>query len=265
MTTVHHVDVHPQRMHKQKMSTVNKENAIPYYLQLAVILREKISTGEYLPNELLPSERELCEAYDVSRSTVRQTMQTLKDESLIRKQRGIGTRVASSPKIEQNLTGFHDFDLQMQEQGHDASMVILGHEILRGSGRAQRLLKLKETESIFRLDRLRLVGGKPVFIEKIYLPLARFPHISDSDFAATDLFLKKVKNDYGITLGQVKVFLEPVLLYDAECASLSIQKKPAPGLLFERITHDDTGVPIAMTKRVFRGDSCRHILEIKTR
>lgn len=252
-------------MHTQKMSRVNKENAIPYYLQLAAILREKINTGEYLPDQLLPSERELCEAYDVSRSTVRQTMQTLKDENLIRKQRGVGTRVATLPKIEQNLAGFHDFDLQMQEQGHDASMVILGHEILRGPGRAQRLLDLEKTESIFRLDRLRLVEGEPVFIEKIYLPLTSFPHISASDFAATDLFLKKVKDDYGITLGQVKVFLEPVLLYDTECDTLLIQKKPAPGLLFERITHDDTGVPIAMTKRVFRGDRCRHILEIKTR
>jgi len=247
------------------MNRVNKENAIPYYLQLAVILREKIHTGEYLPDELIPSERELCEAYDVSRSTVRQTMQNLKDEGLIRKQRGVGTRVAAPSKIEQNLSGFHDFDLQMAEQGRDATMTILGHKILSGPGRAQRLLNLAENESIFRLDRLRFVGSDPVFIEKIYLPLAKFPDISESDFAATDLFLKKVKNDYGMILGQVKVFLEPVLLYDFECDTMLIEKRPAPGLLVERITHDDADSPIALTKRLFRGDLCRHILEIKTK
>lgn len=247
------------------MNTVNKENAIPYYLQLADILREKILTGEYHPDELIPSERELCENYDVSRSTVRQTMQTLKEENLIRKQRGVGTRVVAPSKIEQNLSGFHDFDLQMLEQGHDASMTILGHKMLNCPGRAQRLLELEENDSIFRLDRLRFVGSNPVFIEKIYLPVTKFPNISESDFTGTDLFLKKVKDEYGIILGQVKVFLEPVLLYDIECDTMQIKNRPAPGLLIERITHDDTGSPIVMTKRVFRGDLCRHILEIKTK
>jgi GntR family transcriptional regulator len=153
----------------------------------------------------------------------------------------------------------------MLEQGRDAAMTILGHEILNGPGRAQRLLGLRKNESIFRLDRLRFVGSEPVFIEKIYLPLAKFPDISEADFIATDLFLKKIKDDYGMILGQVKVFLEPVLLLDAECDTMLVKIRPAPGLLVERITHDETDMPIALTKRVFRGDLCRHVLEIKSR
>lgn len=247
------------------METVNRDNGIPYYLQLANILREKVLSGEYQPDALLPSERELCKAYELSRSTVRQTMQILKDEGLIHKQRGVGTRVTVFSKIEQNLSGFHDFDLQMLEQGYNASMTLLGHEILSGPGRARQLLKLTEEELIFRVDRLRFVRDEPVFIEKIYLPLNKFSGISESDFIGTDIFLKKVKDDYGLVPREVKVFLEPVLLYDVECDTMQIQKRPAPGLLIERITHDEVGVPIAMTKRVFRGDLCRHILEIKSK
>lgn len=245
------------------MNTINKENAIPYYLQLADILRGKILSGEFESNELIPSEREFCDSYDVSRSTVRQTMQVLKEEGLIRKQRGVGTRVSPSSRIEQDLSGFHDFDLQMLEQGHHASMVILGQKTLTGPSRAQRLMNLDERENILQVDRLRMVDSAPVFIEKIYLPVSKFPNITEKDFTDTNLFLDKLKTDYGVTLGQVKVFLEPVLLDEAECEIMDITKTPSPGLLLERISHDKYNKPIAVTKRLFRGDLCRHMLMIK--
>ncbi len=247
------------------MTIVDKENPIPYYLQLASILRHKINSGEFSADQLIPSERELCDRYGVSRSTVRQAMQTLKEEGLIWKQRGVGTRIAPPAKIEQNLSGYHDFDLQMIEQGHDVTMTILGHTLLYGSGRAGRLLELSQTDEIFRLDRLRFVDNDPVFLEKIYMPVKRFINISQSDFLETDLFLKKVKEEYDIVLGPARVFLEPVLLHDEECDTMQIEQRPAAGLLFERISLDDSGRPVALTKRIFRGDRCRHLLEIKAK
>lgn len=245
------------------MNFVDKNNAIPYYLQLADILRKQIHSGAFGQDTLLPSERELCDTYDVSRSTIRQCMQLLKEEGLIRKQRGVGTRVERNPKIEQDLMGYHNFDLQMLEKGHAASVEVLGHEVLSSPGRMQRLMNLAENAEILKVVRLRVVDREPVFLEKIYMPLGKYPDLKLEDFQNTDIFLKQLKKKFHTNLAEAKVFIEPVVLDEAERNILGIETEPSPGLMFERISYDDTGAAVAVTKRVFRGDRCRHMLVIR--
>lgn len=245
------------------MTLIDKDSAIPYYFQLADTLRNQIKSGSYKAGELLPSERELCLSYDVSRSTVRQAIQLLREEGLIRKERGVGTRIESRPKIEQDLLGYHNFDLQMLKKGHSASVNLLKDEILDKPGRVQRLMKLPEESSIFKVVRLRLVDNEPVFLEKIYMPLERFPGLRKEIFLKTDIFLKQIGSEYNITLGDAKLYIEPVILDASEREVLGITEHPVPGLMFERISYDDQGQAIAVTKRVFAGDRCRHLLDIK--
>lgn len=245
------------------MSFVDKDSAIPYYLQLANTLRGQISSGAFDSGELLPSERELCDSYNVSRSTVRQAIQLLREEGLIRKERGVGTRIERRPKIEQDLLGYHNFDLQMLEKGYTASVSVLNHEVLTTPGRVQRLMRLAEGEPVFKVVRLRSVNSEPVFIEKIYMPLARFPDLRVEDFLKTDIFLKHLGSEYSTRLGDAKVFVEPVILDEGERKILEIKDQLAAGLMFERISFDSQGEAVAITKRVFRGDRCRHLLVIK--
>jgi GntR family transcriptional regulator len=55
----------------------------PLYLQLAEILRRKITTGELARLDALPSETTLTQAYEVSRDTVRRAVAMLRDEGLV--------------------------------------------------------------------------------------------------------------------------------------------------------------------------------------
>ena len=49
------------------MGDIDRFSSVPAYRQIADALRGQISTGEVSPGEKLPSERELCESYDVDR------------------------------------------------------------------------------------------------------------------------------------------------------------------------------------------------------
>ncbi len=227
------------------------------------MLRGQIGSGIYESDALLPSERELCETYAVSRSTVRQSMQLLKEDGLIRREKGVGTRVKRQPVLEQDLLGYHNFDLQMLEKGHAASVNVLKHEILKDGGRVQRLMNLPTHSHIFKVVRLRLVDNEPVFIEKVYMPLEKFPNLRKNDFLKTDIFLKHLGLEYSLTLGDAKLFIEPVILDEGEREILNIAQNPVAGLMFERISYDNKGQVIAVTKRVFSGDRCRHLMVIK--
>ena len=57
-------------------------------VQIASAIRDAIISGDLPVDERLPSEAELCDQFDVSRSTVREALKRLGAQSLIRTQRG---------------------------------------------------------------------------------------------------------------------------------------------------------------------------------
>ncbi|MCB0890280.1 MAG: GntR family transcriptional regulator, partial [Propionibacteriaceae bacterium] len=54
--------------------TLNRDSAVPLYLQLADELRQKILSGEWQPEQRIPSENELNQIYSISRMTIRQVL-----------------------------------------------------------------------------------------------------------------------------------------------------------------------------------------------
>lgn len=68
--------------------------AVPPYLRVAAILREKIEQGHLLPGEQVPSMAQLSEQYEISRGTARRVLITLRDAGLITITPGWGSFVA---------------------------------------------------------------------------------------------------------------------------------------------------------------------------
>ena len=66
------------------MNKIDKRCRIPYYYQLAEILRVQIQAGtEVNKSEILPSEEELIKTHKISKVTVRQAFNLLEREGLI--------------------------------------------------------------------------------------------------------------------------------------------------------------------------------------
>lgn len=61
--------------------------------EVADRLREKILRGKYIPGDKLPTETELMEMFQVSRSTLREAIRVLANAGWIRVQQGAGTFV----------------------------------------------------------------------------------------------------------------------------------------------------------------------------
>jgi len=82
--------------------SVDRQSVIPLYHQLKEILKDKIEKGKFREGNLIPSEREICEIYEVSRITARQAILDLVNDGLLYREGGRGTFVAS--KTEKKLT-----------------------------------------------------------------------------------------------------------------------------------------------------------------
>ena len=59
------------------------KGAVPLYVQIKMIIRDKILAREYAPGDSLPSEAQLQEMFHVSRITARQAIAQLESEGLV--------------------------------------------------------------------------------------------------------------------------------------------------------------------------------------
>jgi GntR family transcriptional regulator len=80
------------------VEAVNVQRHVPaVYHQIADFLRDEVNRGTYPAGNPLPSERELCERYTVSLTTVRRAVAILREEGLVTSRRGAPSTVRERP------------------------------------------------------------------------------------------------------------------------------------------------------------------------
>jgi GntR family transcriptional regulator len=137
------------------MSEIQRPGAL--YRQVAAAIRDAITSGEYPPGTMLPSETQLIERYGVSRPTVRNAVAALRAEGLIDVIHGKGSfvRAAPAPTMTINRTvsrsgGAYTLDGAVEWQQAEAPSIYrtTTTEI------TAPLLSLQEGEALFGVDRL---------------------------------------------------------------------------------------------------------------
>src|SRR6056297_1368072 len=103
------------------------------YLQVKESLAEKIKNDQFAIGNYLPTERELCEEYDVSRITVRRALEELEDEGFVVKERSKGVKVInqSIQYIKSALNQYQGFHAKMRNKGLEPMSFLKELEISR--------------------------------------------------------------------------------------------------------------------------------------
>jgi DNA-binding GntR family transcriptional regulator len=74
--------------------TLDRASVVPLYFQLAAALLERLDTGAWAPGARFPSEREIAEAFGVSRAVIRPALELLVGDGAIVREQGRGAFVA---------------------------------------------------------------------------------------------------------------------------------------------------------------------------
>lgn len=70
-------------------------SAVPLYIQVGALLRRRIENGHWVPGQKISTIEELEAEFGVARVTIRQAVELLEKDGLVRRQQGRGTFVAS--------------------------------------------------------------------------------------------------------------------------------------------------------------------------
>jgi len=136
------------------------EMPLPLYHQIYTILREQILDGTYIEDRPIPSELALAGMYNVSRVTIRATLEKLQKDGLISREKGRGTfprrqRLTSQP-APADLGGFMDYLVAL---GWRTRTRILEFDYVKPPRAIARQLALQEDDVVQKAVRLNSSKG----------------------------------------------------------------------------------------------------------
>jgi GntR family transcriptional regulator len=216
-------------------TSIKGDSVLPKYYQLKHILHELISSLQ--PGAPVPSEAELCRAYDVSRTTVRKALSELAQEGLVYSLQGKGTFKSDKKKVSSWVTMTGGLYADMTERGFKVSMKMLDMALIPAEENIARELKITEGDMVYKLLRLRFVDDKPFDMVTNFMPAARFPHLDQEDFDHTSLYFI-LKNKYGVHITSGVRLIEADSCTSEEAHYLEIEPK-SPLLVMRSTTFDE--------------------------
>jgi GntR family transcriptional regulator len=229
-------------------------SGLPLYLQLEQTLQQRIDSGEWVAGVQIPTEGELCEAYLVSRATVRQALARLVDRGLLLRERGRGTFVRDAGLIAGGR-GVTSFTAELAELGMIAGATVLDRSVVTaGEQDVDDALQLDPEAPLLWLRRLRTGNGKPIGVQTTLLPLQRFAGIEDVDLRDRSLYAV-LRETWGVVPTEaIETFT--VVAADAETAKLLEVPEGTPAFHVDRLTFD-AREPFEFARSVMRGDRYR--------
>lgn len=232
---------------------------IPLYHQLRQALRDRIAAGEWHPGDQVPTIRELCHLYGVSRITAIQALGALAHEGVLARKQGKGTFVAE-PKIEHGPVRLLSFTEDITRRGHVPGSRILELARIPASQTIAARLQVARGDAVVLLRRLRLTDGKPMGVQNAYLPDDFFPGLAEVREPIDSLY-RLLDTRYGVVPTKATEAYEPIVV-DNDTASLLGVRRGAPAFSVERLTRDQRNRLVEFTVSVLRGDRYKVVLDL---
>lgn len=153
------------------------------YKVIANAVRKKIIEKEHLPDQKLPSEKEMGETFQASKLTIKKAIDILVSEGLIVKRRGSGTFVKSL-SVEEMERLIVDNQMRGTTAFHPDKVVtskVLQFEIVSATEKVASKLNVPLGTQVYEIYRVRLVNKQPTVIEKTFMPVSIIPGLRQKD------------------------------------------------------------------------------------
>lgn len=216
----------------------------PKYHAIAADLATKIRSGEYRPGQALPSQRDLSAAYGVTMMTLRQALRVVEDDGLVSQQVGRGTFV-TEPRAAYQLDSLRGLAEDLREQGHTVRTEVVGV-------RTDRAPAELGTDRALRIERVRLLGGRPAVHQVSWVRQPYGSMVRAVDFTRVSLYAALSEHD--VVVHRATERLRPAVL-DATIGALLHRAEGVPVFVSDRVTYGMDGEPVVVDRATILGDA----------
>lgn len=178
------------------------------YKEIEEFIMEGIRSERFAPHSLLPTEKQLCEMFQVSRMTVNKALNHLEEKGFVKRVRGSGSYV-KLPYLEHDVVTMASFTEQQRRRGVKTTTKLLSYSIIRAKDIPQKKLAKKlcvgQDEMLHYFVRLRYGNGKPIALQYTYVPVSRISTIDISYLSKS--FYEYIEKKLKMALGNGQSYL----------------------------------------------------------
>lgn len=225
--------------------------SMPLYYQIVTDIKDKIEKGIFLPGEKIPTENTLSKTYNVSRVTVRNALNALKDTGLVEHRVNKGFYVA---QITGKAGGHDDFSLydDLVAMGLTPASKIISMTTEKCGTGLSGIFGCAPEDFVIVIHRLRLANGVPFAIERNYLPFSVFEGINPWELENESL-IKVMEEQFGIRITYTTQTLKAVAPTQEEKELLELSSN-APLLYIKSRVYDKNETVVKYAKVIYRTD-----------
>lgn len=232
---------------------VSRDNALPLYYQLSNDLVEKIKSGDFPPNSMLPPEIELAQTYKISRNTVRHALSLLVQNGYLERIPGKGTffldRRGNLMRDQWVISSIEDMlELTKQSRVDYTSMMVLDHP----PAFVMKDLELKKWNKVCYFEGVKYRDKDAVSYLRVYLPYEIGIQVRDKDRGQKTIFLY-MEEKLGIEITRVDEYMS-VDVWTSEDYRKLKSKVGDPKVIIKRIYFSEDR-PIEVSVNHYRSDN----------
>lgn len=224
----------------------------PIYLQLREVIRNKIEEGEYLPGMAIPSENDLADTYGINRMTVRNAIDALVNEGILKRVQGKGVYVVGN-KVERDLETLGGFNQTMKEKKTHPCTKVLTKTLRKAGDKYSLVFGIKPDDDIYYIKRICSADSEPISLEEILIPKYVVPKLEGIDLGVFSIY--EVYGFYNIEVTRAWQTLDLIQLEPRDARMLGIDANLSV-MLFECTSYDDKDRVIEFARTYTRGDKC---------
>lgn len=232
------------------------------YVEVRNTITEKIESGEWPIGYKIPKETELCEEFEVSRTTVRHALSYLVNDGKIRRIKGTGSFVSRPQLFEKTTLFIQSFAEELKSRNLSCISEVLEFRWIKATEESIISgLGVKHGEKVFKLRRLRysaeLKENGPITLTSSYFPKDVGEILEEYDFEKNSLYniLKMNK----IIRTKAEKTISATHLCQRECRMLSADEKDI-FFLVSTISKDISGRHIEYCESLYPTD--RNVFKI---
>lgn len=223
-------------------------------------MRAAVAENRLKAGAALPSERALCDAYDLSRVTVRKAVDGLVGDGVLVRRRGSGTYVAEEAprpeRVEKNFAVLSSFSEDMTSRGRTPGSRWLARSGGVVTPEEALALGLSPGSPVYRFRRVRLADGQPMALE--ITTIAGFA-LPSAEVVGASLY--EALEAVGFRPVRALQRLRALKAGDERARLLEIDADD-PGLMIERRAFLEDGRAVELTRSFYRGDAYDMVAEL---
>ncbi|MHC9532171.1 GntR family transcriptional regulator [Dellaglioa sp. L3N] len=230
------------------------------YREIYSDIKRDILTNHYRAGALLPTQEILTEKYEVSRLTLKKSLNLLSDEGLIYSKQGSGTYVR--PRMDSQSAETLPLDLPIgvtySHRDQKITSKLLYFNARLPTELEQKNLQILSNDPVYEIKRIRLINHQVYSFEHSVMPVAIAP-IDEKILAGSVYDYLGSHANLQLTDARRVVYAEPANAETSQALEVSVN---SPIFVIDQIAYDQKGRAFEYSTSRFVSDHNKFVLDV---